>query len=160
MLSFSSCTIIDNTLIWRVPSPSATDLQSETPARQQDACTYIYSSSFCHCNESSCLVHDKVPPLPPKTNHVIPQISLQFIQSDQWVCLISSCPALLPVCLCECVTSAESCSVCPVLSCPSLQRRVTRTSAKRRRRRRKMVAWTGRSARLHSLHFDMPSGSR
>lgn len=65
--------------------------------------------------------------------------------------------------VCECERSACSRSVCLVSSCPSLQRRASRTLTngdRRRRRRKRRTSWTGRSARRHWLHSDTPNGSR
>lgn len=163
MLSFSSCAVIDNTLIRRAPSPPATDLHLEWDSGRA-ACAHVYSGSSCRCHERSCLVHEKpTPPLPKKTKQMYrtSQISPSLIRSDQWVWLIISNPA-------ACVSVSEcgrSRSVCPVSPCPSLQRKAIRTTGSRTRNRRRMRkrrkrSWTGRSAGLRWLHSDTPSGSR
>lgn len=102
MLSFSSCVVIDNTLIWRVPSPPATDLHLEWDSGRAARRMRSRLLRFLLSMLWKILPCAWVSPLLPE-NHGISQIYPQLIQSDQWVCLIISCPTLLPVCLCESV---------------------------------------------------------
>lgn len=100
MLSFSSCVVIDNTLIWRVPSPSATDLHLEWASGRAARRMRSHLLRFLLSMLWKILPCAWETPLSQK-NHGISQIPPpQLIRSDQWVCLIISRPTLLPACLC------------------------------------------------------------